>query len=79
VSQAPDRARLSLPREVMPSLMKTLPRWYWTVRGDRNSRVPISGFDSPSAASRAIPAAMFPEDFRYVTRRGATGLEPECC
>ena len=27
----------------MSSLVKTLPRWYWTVRGDRNSRAPISG------------------------------------
>ncbi len=52
VSQAPVRARLSWPREVMPSLVKTLPRWYWTVRGLRNSREAISGFDSPSAASR---------------------------
>ena len=51
MSQAPARARLSWPREVMSSLVKILPRWYWTVRGDRNRRVPISGFDSPSAAS----------------------------
>ena len=44
-------------REVMASLTKTLPRWYWTVRGDRNSRPPISGFDRPSRASRAIWAS----------------------
>jgi hypothetical protein len=41
----------------MSSLVKTLRRWYWTVRGDRNSRVPISGLDRPSAASRAIWAS----------------------
>src|SRR5580704_13967720 len=53
-SQRPDRVRLSWLREVMSNLVKTLPRWYCTVRGDRNSRVAISRFDSPSAASRAI-------------------------
>lgn len=36
--QSPDRTRLSWAREVMSSLMKTLRRWNWTVRGDRNSR-----------------------------------------
>jgi len=41
--------RRSWLREVMPG---TWPRWYCTVRGDRNSRAPISGFDSPSRASR---------------------------
>ena len=41
----------------MSSFVKTLPRWYWTVRGLRNSRVPIWGFDSPSRASRAIWAS----------------------
>ena len=44
-------------REAMPSLVKTLPRWYWTVRALMNSRVPISGLDSPSRASRAIWAS----------------------
>ena len=41
----------------MASLAKTLPRWYWTVRALMNNRVPISGFDSPSRASRAITAS----------------------
>ena len=44
-------------REVMPSLVKTLRRWYWTVCALMNSRVPISGFDSPSRAIRAIRAS----------------------
>ncbi len=38
----------------MPSLVNTLRRCHSTVRGLRNSRAPISGFDSPSRASRAI-------------------------
>jgi hypothetical protein len=41
-------------RELMPSLVKTLRRWYWTVRALMNSRVLISGLDRPSRASRAI-------------------------
>ena len=41
-------------RERIPSFPKTLPRWYWTVRRDRNSRAPISGLLSPSRASSAI-------------------------
>src|SRR6266566_3052884 len=48
---------LSWLREAMPSLAKMLPRWYWTVRALMNSRVPISGFDSPSRASRAMWAS----------------------
>jgi hypothetical protein len=36
------------------SLAKMLPRWYWTVRGLRNSWAPISGLDKPDRASRAI-------------------------
>src|ERR671911_2442858 len=28
-------------REPIPSLAKTLPRWYWTVRALMNNRVPI--------------------------------------
>src|SRR4051812_30392630 len=38
----------------MSSLPKTLWRWYSPVRGLMNSRAPISGFDRPSRASRAI-------------------------
>jgi hypothetical protein len=38
----------------MPSLVKTLPRWYSTVRALMNRRVPISGLVSPSRASLAI-------------------------
>ena len=41
-------------REVISSFVKTLRRWYLTVRGLMNSRVPISGFESPSSAIRAI-------------------------
>jgi hypothetical protein len=50
-------ARRSWLRELMPSLAKTLPRWYWTVRALMNSRAPISGFDRPSRASRATCAS----------------------
>ena len=49
-----ERATSSWLRELMPSLAKTLRRWYWTVRALMNSRAPISGFDRPSRASRAI-------------------------
>jgi hypothetical protein len=56
-------------REVTPSLVKTLPKWYWTVRGDRNSRVAISGFDSPSAASQAICASCVVSSAVAVTGR----------
>src|ERR1700722_16993744 len=41
----------------MPSLAKTLPRWYWTVRVLMNSRAPICGLDRPSRASRATWAS----------------------
>ena len=41
----------------MPSLVNTLRRCHSTVRGLRKSRAPISGFDSPSRASRAICAS----------------------
>jgi hypothetical protein len=37
----------------MPSLVKTLARWYSTVRGLRNSWAAISGFDMPSRAKPA--------------------------
>src|SRR5690242_17812533 len=40
----------------MPSLVKTLRRWYWTVRELMNSRLPISGLDRPSR-SRATRAS----------------------
>jgi hypothetical protein len=51
------RAWSSWPREPMANLAKTLPRWYWTVRALMNSRLPISGFERPSRASRAIRAS----------------------
>ena len=41
----------------MASLVKTLPRWYWTVRALMNSRAPISGLDRPSRASLATWAS----------------------
>jgi hypothetical protein len=36
----------------MPSLVKALRRWYWTVRALMNNRAPISGFDRLSRAIR---------------------------
>ena len=45
--------RSSWLREVMPSLVNTLLRWYWTVRALMNRRAPISEFDNPSRASCA--------------------------
>ena len=57
VSGSPGSTRSSWLRELMSSLVKTLRRWYSTVRGLMNSRAPISGFDSPSRASRAIWAS----------------------
>ena len=41
----------------MPSLVNTLLKWYLTVRGLMNNRVPISGLERPSRASRAIRAS----------------------
>jgi hypothetical protein len=49
-----DRTLSSWLREVMPSLLKTLRKWYWTVRALMNMRAPISGLDRPSRAIRAI-------------------------
>ena len=66
--------RRSWLREVMPSLANTLPRWYCTVRGDRNSRAPISGLDSPSRASRAICASCAVSSRRGGCRAFAGGL-----
>jgi hypothetical protein len=48
------RAWTSWLRELMSSFVKTLCRWYSTVRGLMKRRAPISGFESPSRASRAI-------------------------
>ena len=50
-------ARWSCRRELISSLVKTLPRWYWTVRALMNNRAPISGFDKPARASCAIWAS----------------------
>jgi hypothetical protein len=47
-------ASSSCTRELISSLVKTLRRWYWTVRADRNSWAAISGLDRPARASRAI-------------------------
>ena len=46
--------RWSSVREVIPNLANTLWRWYSTVRGLTKSRAPISGFERPSRAKRAI-------------------------
>jgi hypothetical protein len=45
----PGRTRSSWLREVMPSLAKTLRKWYWTVCALMKSRVPISGVREPVA------------------------------
>ena len=50
----PRSACASSRREWMPSLVNTLRRCHSAVRGLRKSCAPISGFDSPSAASSAI-------------------------
>ena len=71
---SPGRTRSSWLRELMSSLVKTLRRWYWTVRGLMNSRVPISGFESPSRASRAIWASWAVSSSRVSTRALADGL-----
>ena len=47
------RTRCSSTLDLIPSLVNTLLRWYWTVRTLMNSRLAISGLDSPSLASRA--------------------------
>jgi hypothetical protein len=41
VRESLGRTRSSWLREVMPSLVKTLRRWYWTVCALMNRRVPI--------------------------------------
>ena len=50
-------ARASLVRELMPSLAKTLRRWYSTVWLLMKSCAPISAFERPSRARRAICAS----------------------
>src|SRR3954453_5950359 len=50
---SPGSTRSSWLRELMPSFVKTLPRWYSTVRGLMKSRAPISGLERLSRASRA--------------------------
>ena len=52
-----DRTRSSWLRDVMSSLVKTLCRWYSTVRGLMNRRAPISELERPSRANRAIWAS----------------------
>ena len=49
-----DSACWSCRRELISSLAKTLLRCHSTVRADRNSWPPISWFDRPARASRAI-------------------------
>ena len=68
------RTRSSWVREVMSSLVKTLRKWYWTVRGLMNSRAPISGFESPSRASRAICRSWAVSSSRDLHRALADGL-----
>ena len=63
-------------RELMPSLVKTLRRWYSTVRGLMNSRAPISGLDRPSRASRAIWASCGGELGRAVSAVRLRAVSP---
>ena len=51
------RTQSSWLRELMFVLVKTLCRWYSTVRGLMKSRAPISGLEWPSHANRAICAS----------------------
>ena len=55
-------------RELIPSLVNTLRRCYSTVRGLMNSWAPISGFVSPSRASRAICASCAVSSSRVSSR-----------
>ena len=66
--------RSSWLRELMSSLVNTLRRWYSTVRGLMNSRAPISGFERPSRASRAIWASWAVSSSRVSTLRLRTRL-----
>ena len=52
-----ERAPLELAARRDAELGETFPKWYCTVRELMNSREPISGFDRPSRASRAIWAS----------------------
>ena len=72
LSYASTSARSS--RELMPSLANTLCRWYSTVRGLMNSWAPISGFESPSRASRAICASWAVSSSLRLDRALAGGL-----
>ena len=58
-------------RELMPSLVKTLRRWYSTVRGLMNSRAPISGFVWPVAGE--------PGDLRLLRREVVARLRRCAC
>ena len=62
------RAVRSCLRELMPSLVNTLRRCHSTVRALRNSCAPISGFDRPSRASRAICSSCGVSSSRVSTR-----------
>jgi DinB superfamily len=57
VAGSPGSTRRSWLRELMSSLVNTLPRWYFTVRELMNNRAPISGSDRPVRASLAITAS----------------------
>jgi hypothetical protein len=49
----------------MPSLRKTLRKWYWTVRGLMKSWAPISGFRRRETAAfglRVTADLVFPSD-----------------
>jgi FtsP/CotA-like multicopper oxidase with cupredoxin domain len=50
----PNIAGPSWPRDLTPSSVKTLCRWYWSVCELMNNRVAISGLDSPSLAILAM-------------------------
>ena len=68
------RTRSSSLRELMPSLRKTLRRWYLTVRGLMNSRVPISGFDESVAGEARDQRLLGGELVAGLGRASANGL-----
>src|ERR671918_59575 len=63
-SGAPPRARWSWLRELIPSLPKTLCRWYSTVRRLMNSRAPIAGLDGALADALARGHQLAPGPLR---------------
>jgi hypothetical protein len=51
-------------RDPIPSFVKTFPRRHSTARGLKKSRAPMSGFETPSRASRATRRTRLALDLR---------------